>query len=127
MASAKTRASLPIGLPSAARLQPALAPAKAATSTPGARHLGKTILTLARIAVSAAAFALSPPSARATELVKIESAHAVPHPGADRLLRTGAAVTPVSRVSGLHDHALSAFIVDYAPGGSAMLHRSPSS
>ena len=63
---------------------------------------------------------------------KIEPAHeeqsaATPHPDADRSLRTGAAVTPVSRVSDLHDHALSAFIIDYAPGGSAMLHRSPSS
>ena len=53
---------------------------------------------------------------------KIEPAHeeqsaATPHPDADRSMRTGAAVTPVSRVSDLHDHALSAFIIDYAPGG----------
>jgi putative flavoprotein involved in K+ transport len=46
-----------------APLPTCLTQAEAPTSTPRARHLGKTILTMARIAVSAAAFALSLPSA----------------------------------------------------------------
>jgi quercetin dioxygenase-like cupin family protein len=61
------------------------------------------------------------------ESVHDEQSVATPLSDAVRPSRTGVVVTPVSRVSDLHDHALSAFIVDYAPGGSAMLHRSPPS
>ena len=51
-----------------APLQP---PAGSLTSTPEARHLGKAMLTLARVAVSAAALALSLPAAQAVERVKV--------------------------------------------------------
>lgn len=48
---------------------------------------------------------------------------------ADHPTGTGATVTLVSlkRVSYLEEPTLSTFIVDYAPGGSAVLHRAPSS
>ena len=48
---------------------------------------------------------------------------------ADHPLGTGATVTLVSleQVASVHELTLSAFIVDYAPGGSAVLHRAPSS
>ena len=48
---------------------------------------------------------------------------------ADHPLGTGATTTLVSldRASNLHEPTISTFIVDYAPGGSAVLHRAPSS
>jgi hypothetical protein len=48
---------------------------------------------------------------------------------ADHPLGTGATVTLVSleRASNLREPTLSTFIVDYTPGGSAVLHRAPSS
>jgi len=54
-----------------APLQPDLPQAEAPASTRGARHLGRTIQTMARVAISAAAFALSPPSAQGAEIVKV--------------------------------------------------------
>ncbi len=48
---------------------------------------------------------------------------------ADHPMGTNASVTLVSlkRPPGLHEPILSTFIVTYGPGGSAVLHRSPSS
>jgi quercetin dioxygenase-like cupin family protein len=48
---------------------------------------------------------------------------------ADHPVGSGATVTLVSleRATNLHEPALSTFVVDYAPGASAMLHRIPSS
>src|SRR5262249_51205464 len=54
-----------------APLQPDLAQAEAPASTGKARHLGKTVLTMARVAISAAAFTLSLPSAQGAETVKV--------------------------------------------------------
>jgi hypothetical protein len=49
--------------------------------------------------------------------------------GADRPCGNGATVTFESslRAQGLHEPTLSAFTVDLAPGGSAILHGTPSS
>jgi hypothetical protein len=48
---------------------------------------------------------------------------------ADRPLGFRATVTPLSleRTMHLDDPTISTFLVEYAPGGSAMLHRTPSS
>jgi len=54
-----------------APLQPNSPRVEALTSTPGARHLGKTILTMSRVAIAAAAFLLSRPSAQAEEAVNV--------------------------------------------------------
>ena len=67
-----------------APLQPDLPPAEALASTRGARHLGSTILTMARVAISAAAFVLSLPSAQGAETVT------VPAPPLVRLVATPA-------------------------------------
>jgi putative flavoprotein involved in K+ transport len=61
-----------------APLQPDLPQTEAVTATHGAHKPGKTILTMARVAISAAAFALSPPSAQAAETVNVP---APPHVG----------------------------------------------
>ncbi|MGY8664214.1 NAD(P)/FAD-dependent oxidoreductase [Bradyrhizobium sp. UFLA05-109] len=61
-----------------APLRPDLPHAEPLTSMRGARHLGKTMLTMARVVVSAAAFALSLPSAQAAERVNVP---APPHVG----------------------------------------------
>jgi putative flavoprotein involved in K+ transport len=58
----------------AAPLQPHLPQTEAPTSTRGARRLVKTILTVARVSVSAAAFALLQPGTHATEPVKVPAA-----------------------------------------------------
>jgi len=67
-----------------APLQPDLPQAEAPASTRGARHLGRTIQTMARVAISAAAFALSLPSAQGAETVT------VPAPPHVRLVATPA-------------------------------------
>jgi putative flavoprotein involved in K+ transport len=54
-----------------APLQPDLPQAEAPASTSEARHFGKTVLTMARVAISAAAFTLSLPSAQGAETVKV--------------------------------------------------------
>jgi len=70
-----------------APLQPDLPQAEALTSTRGAHHLGRTILTKARVAVSAAAVVLSLPSAHAAEIINVP---APPH--------VGFLATPASRL-----------------------------
>jgi putative flavoprotein involved in K+ transport len=61
-----------------APLQPDLPRANAPASTKEVRHPGKRILAKARVAVSAAAFALSLPSVQAAEIIKLP---APPHVG----------------------------------------------
>jgi putative flavoprotein involved in K+ transport len=54
-----------------APLQPDLPQAAALTSTRGVHHLGRTIVTMARVAVSAAAFVLWLTSAQAAEIINV--------------------------------------------------------
>ena len=92
------------------------------------RNVSKQLVLLsALLAMTTISNAAGLDNSQRTESTRGEQSAATPQANADRPLRAGAYVTPVSRVSDLHDHALSAFIVDYDPGGSAMLHRSPSS
>ena len=50
-------------------------------------------------------------------------------PPADHPAGPGAIITPVNtkRAMGLDDPTISTFVIDYPPGGSAVLHRMPSS
>jgi quercetin dioxygenase-like cupin family protein len=89
----------------------------------------KLVTTLSVLAVTAISNAAEPDG-----IDKMASTHgenlaaALPLLPADHPLGSGATVTLVSvrRASGLHEPTLSTFIVDYSPGGSAVLHRTPS-
>lgn len=74
--------------------------------------------------VSAAADPVTIASTRDGDLAAIRSLLPADHPEGVK-----ATVTLVSlkRAPYLHDPMLSTFIVDYAPGGSAVLHRTPAS
>ena len=74
------------------------------------------VLLSALLAMTTISNAAGLDNSQRTESARGEQSAATPQPNADRPLRAGAYVTPVSRISDLHDHALSAFIVDYARG-----------
>lgn len=93
-------------------------------------NIGKLLVVLsAMVAMTTFSHAAGLDNVQKIESVHVEQSTAMPHLAPDLPLGTSATVTPISPrwASGLHDLTLSAFVVDYAPGGSAVLHRSPSS
>jgi quercetin dioxygenase-like cupin family protein len=93
----------------------------------------KLITTLSVLAMAAASSGIAEPD-RMDKIDKMAGAlgenlaAALPLLPADHPRGTEATVTLVSlrRASGLDEPTLSTFIVDYSPGGSAVLHRAPS-
>jgi quercetin dioxygenase-like cupin family protein len=88
------------------------------------RSLVGTALSL--VAVTATPSAASPDVAMSGQAWLL--AAVMPPPGASQSQGKGATVTRGSsvRAQGLHEPTLSAFTVDLAPGGSAILHGTPS-
>jgi len=89
------------------------------------RHLFATALSLvAMTAISSAADVEFAADTRNGDMGAIASQLPADHP-----VGTKATVTLISlkRAAYMHDPMLSTFIVDYAPGGSAVLHRTPAS
>jgi quercetin dioxygenase-like cupin family protein len=89
------------------------------------------VTTLSVLAMTTASSSTAEPDRidRLTGTTAENLAAALPLLPADHPKGTEATVTLVSlrRASGLHEPTLSTFIVDYSPGGAAVLHRAPSS
>jgi hypothetical protein len=100
-----------------------------------ANHPGaKAVATrMVRFAAPALLAIMATPSAHPSELMirkgALDLSAAVPLLPADHPVGHGATVTLVSlkRPTNLQNPAISTFIVDYPPGASAMLHRTPTS
>ena len=89
------------------------------------RHLFATALSLlAMTAISSAADPVTVASTHDGDLAAIRSLLPPDHPEG---VKATVKLVSLKRASYLHDPMLSTFIVDYAPGGSAVLHRTPAS